>query len=284
MDIDKLIKKIGKPYFSENNLYIFNMKCEDGIQAMADIGLKVNSTITSPPYNIGKEYEKKLPVEKYIDWLSGVVNSIYDITKEDGNFLLNIGYMPIKNKGRAVPIAYLLWNKVKFFLNQEIVWNYGAGVACKKYLSPRNEKILWYIKNENNYIFNLDEIRDPNVKYPNQKKNGRLRCNTLGKNPSDVWQIAKVTSGKNRASKERMPHPAQFPIDLIERLVLGFTNKEDIILDPFIGSGTTAVTCLKLDRKCIGFEVREDYCEIAKNRIKKEIELERQKTKILSLF
>lgn len=284
MNINELIKKISKPYFFENDIAIFNINCEDGIQAMMDIGLKVNSTITSPPYNIGKEYEKSLPTEQYIDWLSGIINSIYSITHENGNFLLNIGYLPVENKGRAVPIAYLLWDKVNFFLNQEIVWNYGAGVACKRYLSPRNEKVLWYIKDENNYIFNLDDIRDPNVKYPNQKKNGKLRCNTLGKNPSDVWQIAKVTSGKNRASKERMPHPSQFPIDLIKRMVLGFTNRDDIVLDPFIGSGTTAVTCLELGRKCIGFEVREDYCEIIKNRIEREIELAKQKASILTLF
>ena len=66
-------------------------------------------------------------------------------------------------------------------MNQEIIWNYGAGVAAKHYLSPRNEKILWYLKDKENYTFNLDDIRDPDVKYPNQKKNGKLRCNTLGK-------------------------------------------------------------------------------------------------------
>jgi len=154
------------------------------------------------------------------------------------------------------------------FLMQEIVWNYGAGVSSKKMLSPRNEKVLWYIKNQLEYTFNLDAIRDPDVKYPNQKKNGKLRCNTLGKNPSDVWQIAKVTSGANRSSEERMPHPAQFPEDLISRIVLGFSNERDVILDPFLGSGTTLSVCQKLNRQAIGFEISKDYCEVAKNRIK----------------
>ena len=80
------------------------------------------------------------------------------------------------------------------------MWNYGAGVDSRKSLSPRNEKLLWYVKSPSNYTFNLDAIRDPDVKYPYQKKNGKLRCNTIGKNPSDVWQVAKVTSGKDRAS------------------------------------------------------------------------------------
>lgn len=118
-----------------------------------------------------------------------------------------------------------------------------------------------------NYTFNLDEIRDPDVKYPNQKKNGKLRCNSIGKNPSDVWQIAKVTSGTNRASEERTAHPAQFPEDLIKRLILGFTNKNDIILDPFMGSGTVGAVAIELGRKFIGFEINSDYCEIAQKRI-----------------
>jgi adenine-specific DNA-methyltransferase len=209
---------------------------------------------------------------------------IYDITKNNGCYLLNVGYLEVPNKGRAVPITYLLWDKLKFYLNQEIIWNYGAGVAAKNYLSPRNEKILWYIKNNENYTFNLDDIRDPDVKYPNQKKNGKLRCNTLGKNPSDVWQIAKVTSGANRSSEERTDHPAQFPVDLITRMVLGFTNQNDLVLDPFMGSGTTAEVCMKNNRKSIGFEIREDYCQTIKNRLENVIKKEEIKAMSPTLF
>ena len=124
------------------------------------------------------------------------------------------------------------------------------------------------MKNKDDYTFNLDPIRDPNVKYPNSKRHGKSRVNPLGKNPSDVWQIAKVTSGKNRSSKERTGHPAQFPNELIEKFVKGFSNPGDIILDPFIGSGTTAEMALMNNRKCVGIEIREDYCEIAVDRIK----------------
>jgi adenine-specific DNA-methyltransferase len=105
------------------------------------------------------------------------------------------------------------------------------------------------------------------VKYPAQKKNGKLRCNTIGKNPSDVWQIAKVTSGEDRASPERMPHPAQFPLDLVNRIVLGFSRPGELILDPFIGSGTVAVAGLEHGRRVLGFEIRADYCEHAARRI-----------------
>ena len=159
--------------------------------------------------------------------------------------MLNLGYVPVENHGSAVPIPYLLWDKIPLYLNQEIVWNYSAGVACKNYLSPRNEKILWYVKNPKEYTFHLDAIRDKNVKYPNSKKNGRLRVNTLGKNPSDVWEIAKVTTGYQRSAKERTPHPCQFPTDLIDRLVLGFSDHDSIVFDPFVGSGTTFISCLR---------------------------------------
>jgi adenine-specific DNA-methyltransferase len=123
------------------------------------------------------------------------------------------------------------------------------------------------VKDEENYTFNLDAIRDPDVKYPNSKKNGKLRVNTLGKNPSDVWQIAKVTTGANRSVEERTDHPAQFPEDLVQRMILGFTNEQDIIIDPFLGSGTTASVALQHNRYCIGFEINEAYCETAKRRI-----------------
>jgi len=229
----------------------------------------INLTITSPPYNIGKEYEEVMPVNEYVKWSQTWINLIHKITKNNGSFLLNVGYLEVPKKGFAVPIPYLLWDKTPFYLVQEIVWNYGAGVATKYTLSPRNEKILWYTKDMENYTFNLDEIRDKDVKYPNQKKNGKLRCNTLGKNPSDVWQIAKVTSGTDRASEERAPHPAQFPVDMIERVIKGFSNKGDLILDPFIGSGTTAEVAIKNGRKIIGFEINKVYCDYIIERIKK---------------
>ncbi|MEG4115503.1 MULTISPECIES: site-specific DNA-methyltransferase [unclassified Microcoleus] len=113
----------------------------------------------------------------------------------------------------------------------------------------------------------MDEVRDPNVKYPNQKKNGKIKVNLKGKNPTDVWQFPKVTSGKNRASKERTPHPAQFPVAVVDRIIKSASNLNDIVLDPFMGSGTTAIVALGLQRQVIGFEIRADYCEIVASRI-----------------
>ncbi len=267
MNFSDMLTVLGKPYFANDSIAIYNMDCKEGLGIMHQNKIQVQATITSPPYNIGKIYEEPMPISDYIDWIADISQQIYDTTAHNGAYLLNLGYLKVEGKSRALPIPYLLWDKIPFFLNQEIVWNYGAGVACKHYLSPRNEKILWYVKDEENYTFNLDAIRDPDVKYPNSKKNGKLRVNTLGKNPSDVWQIAKVTTGMNRSSEERTDHPAQFPEDLIHRMMLGFTNENDIILDPFLGSGTTASIALQHNRCCIGFEIKTEYCEIAKQRI-----------------
>ena len=260
-----LISKLGTPYFEKESCILF---CGDTLQLQKQISCQyVDAVITSPPYNIGKEYENVMPLPDYIEWSAEWINDSSKLLKPSGALLLNLGYVSIDTKGRAIPLSYMLWDKAPMFLNQEIVWNYSAGVACKNYLSPRNEKILWYVKDSKNYVFNLDAIRDKNVKYPNSKRHGKPRVNTLGKNPTDVWEIAKVTTGQNRSSEERTMHPCQFPTDLINRLVLGFTNENAVILDPFMGSGTTFESCLRHNRNCIGFEILPEYCEIAKNRI-----------------
>jgi len=262
---NEILNILGKPYCEGDKFAVYNCDC---LEAMKKLPEKlINLTVTSPPYNIGKEYEKILSLKEYLNWCEKWISQVYHITVADGAFWLNLGYLSIPGRAKAVPIPYLLWDKIPFFLIQEVVWNYGAGVAGKKFLSPRNEKFLWYAKDENNYVFNLDDIRDPNVEYPNQRKNGKLRCNTIGKNPSDVWQIAKVTSGKNRASPERSPHPAQFPRDLVDRIIKGFSNEGDLILDPFIGSGTTAEAALIHNRYVIGFEINENYCEYISYRL-----------------
>lgn len=184
-----------------------------------------------------------------------------------------MGYISLPGMAKAVPLPYLIWQHVPFFLMQEIVWNYGAGVAGRKFYSPRNEKFLWYIKDENDYTFNLDAVRDTNVKYPNQKKNGKIKVNPLGKNPSDVWQFPKVTSGANRSSKERTKHPAQFPEAVIERIIKASSQPGDLILDPFIGSGTTAAVALRLGRSVLGFEINPYYCQLASCRVEAALKL-----------
>lgn len=246
----------------------YEIRCIDVLEGLAALeDGSVDLTVTSPPYNIGKAYETALPLTEYLDWCAKWLGEIYRVTKPDGALWLNLGYLEVPGQGRAVPIPYLLWDRSPFYLLQEVVWHYGAGVASKKAFSPRNEKWLWYVKNPLSYTFNLDAVRDPAVKYPHQKKNGKLKCNPLGKNPGDVWAIPKVTSGTNRASKERMPHPAQFPMAVIERIILACSHQGDLVLDPFAGSGSSIAAAHKLHRRSLGFEIKPDYVQMARNRL-----------------
>jgi adenine-specific DNA-methyltransferase len=263
----QLIEILGQPFFSETGFMLYNGDCMEFMEKLNASSFRFNLTITSPPYNIGKEYEVQMLVEDYIDWCSKWMKYIYSVTTDDGLFWLNVGYLDVPNKGLCVPIPYLLWDKSDFYFIQEVVWKYGAGVQTKRRLSPRNEKWLFYAKNSESYTFNLDDIRDPNVKYPNQKKDGKYRCNPLGKNPSDVWEFPKVTTGTNRSSKERTGHPAQFPLAIVDRLVKACSNKFDVILDPFAGSCSTGIAAIGLGRLFVGFEVRKDYCELAAKRV-----------------
>ena len=262
-------KVLGEPTLAQDGLLVYQ---GDALELLSRLPKSlIDLTITSPPYNIGKQYETCLELADYIDWCERWVRLIHVATAPTGAFWLNVGYLQIPDKAKALPIPYLLWDRVDFFLIQEIVWSYGAGVASRKSFSPRNEKFLWYVKNEHKYTFDLDAVRDPNVKYPNQKKNGKLKCNPLGKNPTDVWSFPKVTSGKRRSSKERTAHPAQFPLAVVDRIIKACSSPGDIILDPFIGSGTTAESALRNGRQVVGFEIREDYIEIAQGRIEEAV-------------
>lgn len=259
------VSMMGEPFFRDDRCAIY---LGDSFQVLEHLDAEIiDLCLTSPPYNIGKEYEAVMSVDDYVEWTRGWVAKIYDVCRNDGAFWLNLGYVPVPGQAKALPLPYLLWDKVPFFLIQEVVWNYGAGVAARHSFSPRNEKFLWFVKDENNYTFNLDDVRDPDVKYPNQMKNGKLRCNPLGKNPTDVWSIPKVTSGSGRSSAERTPHPAQFPLAVIDRIIRASSNIGGIILDPFLGSGSSIVAASQCDRFSIGIEIRRDYAEMARERI-----------------
>ncbi len=268
--IEKAINKaIGSPFYSAPGFILYCGDCCELLPQLKKAVFAADLVLTSPPYNIGKEYEASMLLNEYIAWSSNWMHQIYDITKPEGAFWLNVGYLEAENKGLCVPIPYLIWDKSPFYLLQEIVWKYGAGVTAKRRLSSRNEKWLFYVKNQANYTFNLDEIRDPNVKYPNQKKQGKFRCHPLGKNPSDVWDFPKVTTGQKRSSKERTGHPAQFPLRVVERVIRASSNQMELVLDPFAGSCSAGIAAAGLRRIFLGIEIKSDYCELAVRRYEK---------------
>ena len=283
--IEKILRSsLGDPFYSSLGFILYQGDLTDFLNRLSHTDLRVDLTITSPPYNIGKEYERPMSVNEYVNWCSTWMHQIHQITKSDGAFWLNVGYLEVPQKGLCVSIPYLIWDKSPFYLLQEVVWKYGAGVSTKYRLSPRNEKWLFYIKNSQEYTFNLDDIRDPNVKYPNQKKNGKFRCNPLGKNPSDIWEFPKVTTGEKRSSKERTGHPAQFPLGVVERIVQASSRQSEVILDPFSGSCSAGIAAVGLGRLFVGFEIRKDYCEMAVQRFETFQEERRDAYSQTSLF
>jgi len=244
---------------------IYNMDCSVGLKEIEKES--INLIFSSPPYNIGKEYETKTSKQAYIKWQSELITEYYRVLKTNGCVVYQVGNYV--EHGAVYPIDCLLFNE--FILNgfiprNRIIWTFEHGLHCTKRLSGRHETALWFTKS-NDYTFNLNEIRVPQ-KYPNKKyykgdKKGQLSCNPLGKNPSDVWSITNVKNNH----PEKTEHPCQYPLELANRVIKAFSNENEIILDPFIGSGTTAVAAIKLNRSYLGFEKEELYIDICNNRI-----------------
>lgn len=259
----------GAPFYRAPGFILYQGDCVPLLSALHGQSITFDLTVTSPPYNIGKEYESARPLEEYLAWCRHWSSLIAAVSKPDGAFWLNLGYLEVPGQGRCVPIPYLLWDQIPFYLLQEVVWTYGAGVSARRRLAPRNEKWLFYVRNPQQYTFDLDAIRDPNVKYPHQKKGSRFRCHPLGKNPTDVWELPKVTTGSRRRSRERTDHPAQFPLPLVERIVRVSSRLGEVVLDPFAGSCSTGLAASGLGRIFVGCELSPEYCQLAAERFER---------------
>lgn len=228
----------------------------------------VKLIVTSPPYNIGKAYEKRSPLESYIESQSEVIRECVRVLDPRGSICWQVGNHV--QSGEVFPldiILYPLFKSLGLHLRNRIVWHFGHGLHCTKRLSGRHETILWFTKGAD-YDFDLDPIRVPS-KYPGKKhfkgpKAGQLSGNPLGKNPSDVWEIPNVKSNH----VEKSEHPCQFPVELVERLVLSMTKPGEIVLDPFMGVGSTVVAALKHGRTGYGCDVVAKYVEIARERVR----------------
>ena len=247
-----------------------NVVCEDNLSFMRRRpDESIDLSITSPPYNLGKEYEKGKSQEKDIEEQAAciaeavrVLNPMASICWQVGNHI---------DSGEVFPLDILLYPLFKnhgLVLRNRIVWTFGHGLHCQKRFSGRHETILWFTKSDD-YIFNLDPVRVPS-KYPNKKhfkgpNKGELSSNPLGKNPSDVWDIPNVKANH----VEKTDHPCQFPIGLVERLVLALTNEGGSVLDPYLGVGSSAIAALKHKRVAYGCDLDQGYIDIAWERIHK---------------
>lgn len=232
--------------------------------------------VTSPPYNIGKEYESVKDSDVYLEFMQSWMSASETRLADDGSFWLNIGFRKEGDGKQYIPWEYELYPVIRDDMNislvQQVIWHYKAGVNCRHRFSPRKETWLYCVADLDSYTFNLDAVRVP-AKYPNQTKNGELKVNPKGKNPGDVWDIPKVTSGTGRASPERTEHPAQYPEEVIKRIIKVSSDPGDVVFDPFLGSGTTMKVARDLGRSCIGIEIDEEYMkDIVHKRVFKNYE------------
>jgi len=258
-----------KNFSLDKSIVVFPGDCLDLLQRVPDESIQL--VVTSPPYNIGKEYEKKLHLDKYIEQQESVIKECVRALSSKGSICWQVGNHV--DRGSIIPldtVLYPIFRNLGLKMRNRIIWRFEHGLHCSKRFSGRYETIIWFTKSDK-YVFNLDPVRIPQ-KYPGKKhfkgpNAGKYSCNPLGKNPGDTWSIPNVKCNH----VEKTNHPCQFPVELIERLVLSMTNEGDWVLDPFLGTGTSIIAAIRHDRKGAGAEIFPEYFDIAKDRIEKEI-------------
>ena len=245
------------------------LACEDNLSFMEKLrDGQMKLVVTSPPYNLGKDYESRTSLEDYLEAQSRVISECVRVLHPRGSICWQVGNYV--SKGEIVPldsVLYPVFQSLGLKLRNRIVWHFGHGLHSSKRLSGRYETINWWTKSDD-YTWNLDPIRVPS-KYPGKRhfkgpNVGKLSGNPKGKNPSDVWEFPNVKNNH----PEKTIHPCQFPIELVERLVLSMTNEEDAVFDPFMGVGSSVVAALMHGRQAYGCDVVEEYVDIARQRVK----------------
>ena len=245
------------------------MACEDNrsfMRGLASGSMKL--IVTSPPYNIGKEYERRVTLDAWLREQEAVIEECVRLLDSAGSLCWQVGNFV--EDAEVVPLDAILYPVFKrhgLRLRNRIVWHFGHGLHCSKRLSGRYETINWFTKGDG-YTFHLDPIRVP-AKYPGKKhfrgpNVGKLSGNPKGKNPSDVWEFPNVKSNHI----EKTDHPCQFPVELVERLVLSMTDPGDAVFDPYMGVGTSVVAALRHGRRGYGCDIVPEYVEIAWKRVR----------------
>jgi len=246
------------------------MKAQDNLKFMRGLAEEsMKLIVTSPPYNIGKSYENRSPLDQYVKDQAQVVSECVRLLHPNGSICWQVGNHV--QKGEIFPldiVLYYLFKDHGLKLRNRIIWHFEHGLHCSRRLSGRHETIMWFTKGKD-YTFNLDTIRIPS-KYPQKKyykgpKTGQLSGNPLGKNPSDVWVFPNV---KNNHVEKTM-HPCHFPVELAERLILSMTDEGDRVFDPYMGVGSLVVAALKHGREGYGCDVVTKYVDIAWERVHK---------------
>jgi DNA modification methylase len=236
--------------------------------------------ISSPPYNIGKAYEARRELDHYIGSLRPILAELVRVLADGGSLCWQVGNYVEDSEIFPLDIFfYPIFKDLGLQLRNRVVWHFDHGLHCSVRLSGRYEVLLWFTKGED-YTFNLDAVRVPS-KYPGKTNYrpgpgyGKPSGNPLGKNPSDVWKLMahewevglwEIPNVKAN-HPEKTIHPCQFPIELVERCVLAFTDEGDLVLDPFSGVASALLAALRHGRRAMGIDRDAEYIEEGKKRL-----------------
>lgn len=242
--------------------------CRDLLASLPDDSVQL--VVTSPPYNLGKEYESRVALEHYVEEQAVIIRECARLLAPSGSIFWQVG--AFSDRGMLVPLDvrfFPILEACGLIPRNRIIWARQHGLHASKKFSCRHETLLWFTKSDK-YTFNLDPIRVPQ-KYQNKKhyrgdKRGQLSCNPDGKNPGDIWLFRNVKHNH----EEQTIHPCQFPEDMIARIVLATTSEGDLVLDPYMGTGTVAVVARDHERHFVGAEMDAEYYRTAQQRLSGE--------------
>ena len=211
-----------------------------------------------PPFNIGYKYDKyydKVKSKNYVAWTREWMTVCKKVVKPHGSFYIAIGDDYAAN-------VRIIADELGLFMRNWIIWHYTFGQQTKNKFARSHTHIFYFVNDEKNFTFNDHAIRVPSDR---QLTYNDRRANPVGKIPDDVWEGFSRVCGTFR---ERAGwHPCQMPESLLKRIIAVSSNPGDCVLDPFLGSGTTAAAAYQLGRKHVGVEISEKYVENARQRL-----------------
>lgn len=237
-----------------NKVYLGD--CIKIIQSFPD--KSVDLVFADPPFNIGINYDKyndNLSYKEYYNWSNKWIKECYRLLKNNGSI-----YIAINDE--FVAEVNLILKQMGFFFRNWIIWYYTFGQSQRKKFNRSHTHILYFTKSNNKFTFNGDSVRIPSAR---QIKYNDKRANPKGKLPDDIWNFSRVCG----TFKERIRnHPCQMPEAILERIIRASSNKGDIVLDPFAGTGTTALVAKRLKRNFVTIEISKEYYKVVLDRIK----------------
>lgn len=270
--------RLSTTYANSNNATVITGDCRRVLPQLP--ARSAHLILTSPPYNLGKEYETITSLGAYTSFLRDVLIECVRVLARGGSLCVQVG-STFDAAGHLILLDRVVDNLIEELsdlhnlrLQNRIIWHFDHGLHAARRFSGRYETILWYTDGET-YTFDLDAVRVPQ-KYPGKRaykgpRVGQLSGHPLGKNPSDFWMLPHdVWDIPNVKAKhvEKANHPCQFPIDLASRLIKALTRPGQLVLDPFGGSGTTAAAAVHLGRRAVSIDKTASYSAITRTRVK----------------